>query len=158
MSGRRDARQWAVQLLFQQDFNPSDLDASFRTFWEENPPAESARAFAEELVRGVLEHRVQIDSLIQSCTQNWDIARMGAVERNVMRMAVYEMCYRDDIPPAVSIDEALEITKGMSEQSAGRFVNGILDQVRIRLQRPSRSTSNAWRTAAPDAPPPVKEV
>lgn len=156
MAGRRDARQWAVQMLFQQDFNPSDLEASFRVFWEANEASAPARAFTEDIVRGVLEHQARIDGLIQSSTQNWDLARMGAVERNIMRMAVYEMCYRDDIPPAVSIDEALEITKCMSEQCAGRFVNGILDQVRIKLQRPSRSSSQSPRASDSEAAEPPK--
>lgn len=136
MGSRRDAREWAVQLLFQLDYNPGELDSVFKTFWAERVEAKpKARAFVEELVRGVNDHRAQIDELIQRTAQNWQIPRMAGVDRNILRLATFEMLYKPEIPPAVSINEAVEIAKGMGDVGSPRFVNGILDRVRKELNQ-----------------------
>ncbi len=128
MVSRRTARMWAVQLLFERDFNPNGGDLS--RFRSEFKGSSAARVFAEELVRGVVERQAELDALIQQYAENWDLKRMAAVDRNIMRVAVYEMLYRSDIPPAVSINEAVELAKKMGDQKSGRFVNGILDRIR----------------------------
>lgn len=136
MGSRRDAREWAVQLLFQLDYNPGELDGVFKTFWSERADAKpKARAFVEELVRGVHDHRAQIDELIQKTAQNWQLARMAGVDRNILRLATFEMLCKPEIPPAVSINEAVEIAKGMGDVGSPRFVNGILDRVRKELHQ-----------------------
>lgn len=160
---RREARERAVQFLFQYDVNPSeDLEVALARFWESqrasfiaeekgkarwNEPAEippvtadeaTTRAFAEGMIRGVLEHRVALDEKIVKYAKNWDLHRMAVVDRNVMRLGVYEMLYRDDIPPVVSINEAVDIAKKFSTEDSGKFVNGILDKVKADLMRPSR--------------------
>ena len=152
-----------MQFLFQHDMNPpEDLEAALNHFWDSQraaaiaeekgmatwgqpielppPTAEEAavRLFAEPLIRGALDHRDEADALIKKHAQNWDLHRMAAVDRNVLRLAIYEMLYRDDIPPVVSINEAVDIAKKFSTQDSGKFVNGILDKVKGELLRPAR--------------------
>jgi len=163
MGKRREARERAVQFLFQHDLNPPEnLDAALAQFWEsqrtaaiaeekgvanwgqpvELPPptageAES-RLFAEPLIRGTLEHRDAIDAIITKHAINWELHRIAAVDRNILRLAIYEMLHREDIPPIVSINEAVDIAKKFSTQDSGKFVNGILDKVKSELMRPAR--------------------
>jgi transcription antitermination protein NusB len=163
MGMRREARERAVQFLFQYDLNqPEKLEEALVVFWESQTagmlaqekgsarwgePMESApptteeaaaRAFADPLIRGTLEHLTEIDALIKKYTKNWDIKRMAVVDRNILRLAIFEMLYRDDIPPVVSINEAVDIAKRFSTEESGRFVNGILDKVKGDLMRPAR--------------------
>lgn len=163
MGQRREARERAVQFLFQHDLNPpAKMDEALDHFWdsqrapaiaEEKGPAtwgqklelppmtaeESAtRLFADRLIRGVVEHRDEIDKKIKEHAANWDLHRMAVVDRNILRLAIYEMLYRDDIPPVVSINEAVDIAKRFSTQDSGKFVNGILDKVKGELMRPAR--------------------
>lgn len=162
MGLRHEAREWALQFLFQSEYNRADsLDEGLRTFWEHQTaekqqpfsktpetPADSvlhddrqrtkARLFAEELARGVIAHHPEIDALITRHAENWEIARMGTVDRNAMRIATFEMLHRPDIPPVVSINEAVELAKAYSSVESGRFVNGILDRIREDIGRPAR--------------------
>jgi N utilization substance protein B len=163
MGKRREARERAVQFLFQYDLNPpKDLDQALEEFWESQravviaadkgparwgetvtlPPSSpeelATRAFADPLIRGALEHRDEADALLRKYAQNWDLRRMAAVDRNVLRLAIYEMLHREDIPPVVSINEAVDIAKKFSTQDSGKFVNGILDRVKADLMRPAR--------------------
>ena len=96
------------------------------------------RLFADPLIRGTLEHRDAIDEHIKKHAKNWELHRIAAVDRNIMRLAIYEMLFREDIPPIVSINEAVDIAKKFSTQDSGKFVNGILDKVRSELMRPAR--------------------
>ncbi len=142
MSGRRTAREWAVQFLFQRDFNRDDLVPALEEFWKDKETDEKSKEFTEDLIRGVEAHVDELDKRIQQYAEHWDIKRMGAVDRNVMRVAFYEMLYRDDIPPVVSINEAVDIAKAYSSMESGRFVNGILDHACRDLKRPARSSKN----------------
>jgi N utilization substance protein B len=164
MGKRREARERAVQFLFQHDLNPpEDLDAALAQFWESQrtaaiaeekgaatwgqpvelppPTAEEAemRLFAEPLIRGAIEHREALDTQIKKYAKNWELRRIAAVDRNILRLAIYEMLYREDIPPIVSINEAVDIAKKFSTQDSGKFVNGILDKVKSELMRPART-------------------
>lgn len=166
MGNRREARERAVQFLFQSDLNPPErLDEALEQFWQSQrsaaiqaeqastswgeptelppPTAEEAamRVFADPLVRGVIEHRAELDSVIERHVRNWSMDRMAAVDRNVLRLAVYEMLHREDIPPVVSINEAVDIAKKFSTHDSGKFVNGILDKVKGELMRPARIVS-----------------
>lgn len=134
MGSRREAREWAVQLLFQLDYNPGELGPVFKEFWEERRTTAKSRAFVEELVRGVMDNRAAIDALLQKCARNWSLQRMAGVDRNVIRLSTYEMMYRGDIPPAVSINEAVEVVREMGDVSSSRFVNGILDRIRREIE------------------------
>jgi N utilization substance protein B len=138
MAMRHHAREWAVQFLFQRDFNTEDLERALSDFWSEKKADPKLRQFAENLIRGVLENLAGLDAKIGACAEHWDMKRMNAVDRNVIRLALYEMLYREDIPPVVSINEAVEIAKSFSSQESGRFVNGILDRARKDLTRSSR--------------------
>ena len=163
MGKRREARERAVQFLFQHDLNPPEnLELELATFWnsqraaaiEEDkgpatwgqqtelppPTAEEAetRLFAEPLIRGVLENLAKIEDQIKKHAKNWDFHSIAAVDRNVMRLAIYEMLYREDIPPVVSINEAVDIAKKFSTEDSGKFVNGILDKIKGELMRSSR--------------------
>ncbi len=163
MGKRREARERAVQFLFQYDLNPPDnLEAALNQFWDSQraaaiaeekgaatwgqpvelppPSADEAavRFFADPLIRGALEFRDEADGLIKKHAKNWELHRIAAVDRNILRLAIYEMRHRDDIPPVVSINEAVDIAKKFSTQDSGKFVNGILDKVKGELMRPAR--------------------
>jgi len=154
VSSRREAREWALQLLFQLEVNPGDVSVAFNDFWsntalwEDREAAPRNRVFAEELVRGVLEHRAELDEVLKTYLEHWDLGRLGVVERNVLRFALYEMRYRDDIPPVVTINEAVDVAKYFGTTECGRFVNGILDRYRKALDRPARTAARKARPAA----------
>lgn len=133
MTTRREAREWALQVLFQLDFQPADPRESLAQFWQAEDTPREACAFTEELVCGVMEHRDAVDELIQRYADNWDLRRLGRVDRNVLRLAIYELLHREDIPPVVSINEAIDLAKYFSSSESGRFVNGVLDRVRKEL-------------------------
>ena len=163
MGMRREARERAVQFLFQFDLNPADdVDKALEHFWhtqrtaaiqEDKGPARWGQAlelppptveetaqsvFADTLIKGCLENRGEADELIKKYCKNWDLNRIAVVDRNILRLAIYEMLHRDDIPPVVSINEAVDVAKRFSTEDSGRFVNGILDKIRLGLMRPSR--------------------
>lgn len=132
-----------MQLLFQLDMNPAESsEAVFDDFWRGRDIDAHQQEFAESLVRGVREHLVEIDDAIRRALEHWDIGRIGAVERNVIRLAVFELRHRADIPPAVSINEAVDLAKYFSSSESGRFVNGILDRVRKEPPRTARPASD----------------
>ncbi len=135
MGMRRQAREWALQFLFQRDFHGENLPEDLAQFWEGKTPSPSAKSFTEQLVYGVERRRLELDKLISSCADNWDIDRMGGVDRNVMRIAVHEMTSDGDVPAVVAIDEAVEIAKLYSSNESGRFVNGILDRALSKLKQ-----------------------
>lgn len=134
MATRRDAREWAVQLLFELDMNSGDFAERFDNFWQERETDSKTREFAEGLIRGVLDNRGRIDSAIRTYAANWDIHRMAVVDRNILRLALYEIMLRPDIPAVVSINEAVDLAKYFNSVESGRFVNGILDRVRRDLE------------------------
>jgi N utilization substance protein B len=164
MGQRREARERAVQFLFQHDLNPPEnLEEALGHFWNSQralaiagekapatwgqttplPPPDAAelatRLFADKLIRGVIQSLPDLDAKIKQCAQNWELRRMAAVDRNILRLAIYEMLFRDDIPPVVSINEAVDIAKKFSTKDSGKFVNGILDKIKGELTRPARA-------------------
>jgi N utilization substance protein B len=141
VSSRRQTREWILQLLFQLDMNPSDLSEVWEEFWKDYSPSPAAKRYVEEVVTGVMENLDTIDRLIKEYARNWEVVRMGVVDRNVMRMAIYEMKYREDVPPVVSINEAVDIARYFSTGDSARFVNGILDHALRDIGRPSRTCS-----------------
>jgi len=129
MGRRRNSRVLALQLMYQCDTGHRPLRETLHDFWESRgmPEAETRR-FAEELVEGVLEHLGEIDGMIESHSEHWDPQRMAVVDRNILRLAIYEILHRADIPPKVSINEYVDIAKKYSTAESGAFVNGILDR------------------------------
>jgi N utilization substance protein B len=139
---RRLAREFAIQFLYQYDMGGGEPDDALRLFWlAQNEVNDTVRAFATELISGCLANRAAVDEKIQKYTEHWELHRIAAVDRNILRLAIYEMLFRDDIPPVVSINEAVDIAKKFSTHESGAFVNGILDRLKADLLRPARSAA-----------------
>lgn len=133
-----------MQILFQVDLRgPDYFDELGRSVDEacadESQGEADVAKFASRLVTGTLEKRDSIDARLQSVTRNWDLRRMANVDRNVLRMAMYELAYCDDVPPKVAINEAIDLAKKFSTANSGGFVNGILDRVRLDLEQEARA-------------------
>ncbi|MCC5806242.1 MAG: transcription antitermination factor NusB [Opitutales bacterium] len=140
MSQRRDNRIAAMQYLYQWSINrPEDLRADLRDFFANKERPRDYYPFAEELIFGALEKVDEVDAVIRQYTQNWDFQRVARIDLAILRLAIYEMLFRRDIPPVVSINEAIDLSKEYSNPDAKRFINGILDQFKLTLDRPLRS-------------------
>ncbi len=139
MGLRRDAREAAVQFLYQVDTHrPANISTALAEFWSQNEEPKDVREFADDLLHGVLEKMPEVDLKIRGLADNWDFERLAVVDRNILRLAVYEMLFRPEIPPVVSINEAIEIAKKFSTAESGKFVNGLLDRAKKELLRPAR--------------------
>jgi N utilization substance protein B len=141
MGKRREGREVALQLLFHWDLNVRGPipDNELTPFWNLRPVGEGAKLFATGLVRGVIEHQSLIDDKIRKYALNYELKRISAVDRNVLRMAIYEMLFAPDVPPIVAINEAIDIAKKFGTDESGKFVNGVLDRVKLDLNRPLRT-------------------
>lgn len=134
MGKRRKARECALQILFQIEFTGDEPPLVLKDYWSrQNVPAET-REYCEWLVRGICEHKPEVDKTIGQASRNWRLERMAAVDRNILRLAVFEMLYEKALAPSIIMDEAIEIAKKYSGQEAANFVNGILDGVHRQLQ------------------------
>jgi len=138
MGRRREARQAALQYHFWRDMQHGDSPEKIEDFWEFLPTKPRVREFAQPLIDGMNAHLAEIDERIRRYAENYEFRRIAAVDRNVLRLAIYEMLFRDDIPPVVSINEAIELAKKFGGAESGRFVNGILDRMKDDLSRPLR--------------------
>ena len=130
MASRRQAREHALQILFQIDVTGDSPGSGFDLHWRGREVDPETREFAERIVRGAVADAVRIDALIRSASENWRLERMANVDRNVLRLAIYELLHEISTPPAVVIDEAIEIAKRFGGEESGQFVNGVLDAVR----------------------------
>lgn len=144
MGTRRRAREFALQILYQLDVQELSHDQAIALFWKNfaaTAEAEGAsvqdlgeiQPFAEKLVRGVREHLGELDAQIQGASKNWRLERMARVDRNLIRLALYELKYVEDVPAKVAINEAIEIAKRYGTHESSAFVNGILDRCREEL-------------------------
>jgi len=134
---RHTAREMAVQMLYQSDLGGSELPHIFSTFdlsdylggdlGRHKRRVDDAFEYAQALVRGTVGHRDEIDAMIRGQADNWRLERMPAVDRNILRLAIYEMLYERDTPKLVVVDEAIELAKKFGSEQSGRFVNGLLD-------------------------------
>lgn len=134
MASRRKAREHALQILFQIDMTRDDPGSALELHWKGRDVDPASRAFAEAIVHGAIADAVRIDSLIRSSSENWRIEHMATVDRNVIRVAIYELLHEPSTPSAVVIDEAIEIAKRYGGEESGEFVNGVLDAVRKGLE------------------------
>ena len=130
MGVRRIARECALQMLYQLDVGKQAQAEILGTFWLMNDHPEKVREFANELFTGTVSHLSHIDGMIQQHAKNWRLGRMAAVDRNILRLAVYELLSDFHTPVTVVINEALEIAKKFSTQESAQFVNGVLDSVK----------------------------
>ena len=136
---RRDARVAAMQFLFAWSLNPpQNLLEDMRGFFENQPQPRTYYAFAEEIVHGVIENLADIDARIKGLAHNWEFERIAKIDLSILRIATYEMVHRKDIPPVVSINEAIDLSKQFSSLDAKRFINGILDRLKDHLGRDAR--------------------
>jgi transcription antitermination protein NusB len=135
MGTRRQSRELAMQALFYMDMQKDSSEEMLEYFCGCFCTSKKSRPFLMKLVKGVLRKKGQIDALVERYSQNWRINRMSCVDRNVMRIAVYEMLYCDDIPLKVTINEAVDIGKKFGTPESGAFINGIIDSIRESMEK-----------------------
>jgi N utilization substance protein B len=143
MGVRREGREAAIQFLYQRDLGGGAGVGDLEDFYAFRGLSPSARKFCEGLVRGILDHTAEVDDALRECTQNYELDRLSAVDRNILRLAIHEMLFCPEIPPVVSINEAIDIAKKYGTEESGRFVNGVLDRIKATLKRPERTASSA---------------
>ncbi|MBU8899157.1 transcription antitermination factor NusB [Corallococcus sp. H22C18031201] len=141
MGARRTGRERALQALYQLEMTPSGsaaeaLASAWAASQEDGKPEPDAVKFARELVDGVQGHLAEIDQLIEKHSHNWRLDRMSRIDRNVLRLGIFELKYRPDIPRKVSINEAVELGKNFGTEESSAFVNGLLDRVAVALGKP----------------------
>ena len=129
MGARRKARELALQMLYQHDLSGNASDAIIGTFEDLQKSKANTREFATRIFQGTLDHLAEIDQMIVAQADNWRIERMAVVDRNIIRMSVYEFLHETDTPKLVIIDEAIEIAKKFGTQKSSQFINGILDGI-----------------------------
>ena len=149
MGTRRKARELAMQALFYMDTRRDFSEETFGRFCANFAPKPDVRPFFLRLVRGVLRSQTELDPLIERFSENWSLGRMSGVDRNVMRIAVYEMVCCRDIPAKVSINEAVDIGKKFGTEESGAFINGIVDSIRAAVEAGELRLS----CVDPEAPP-----
>ncbi|MCP5022638.1 MAG: transcription antitermination factor NusB [bacterium] len=131
---RTRARELCLQYLYQVDLLGENILDDLDDFLREEEKDRDTRSYAREMILTTSKERAKIDGEIQAVAQNWEIHRMAVIDRNVLRLATYELLYRDDIPPKVAINEAIELGKRFSTSNSGSFINGILDKIKNKRQ------------------------
>jgi transcription antitermination factor NusB len=138
MGRRRKARELAIQVLFHLEFSSDDPEEAFDLICANFDSRKSVEHFSRELALGVCEKREVLDSLIRQSSKNWRLERMPHLDKCILRLAVFEILFMEDIPPKVSIDEAVEIGKKFGSNDSGSFINGVLDNIYSTLVRQGR--------------------
>lgn len=127
--GRRASREMAMKLLYQLEIQKENREEQKRLFFEENTLSEKDRTYISEVIDGVFLNKDFIDNMIEVHSRGWKIVRISKIDLSIMRLSIYEICFRNDIPYNVSVNEAVELAKKYSTEDAGSFVNGILSKV-----------------------------
>jgi len=138
MRKRTKAREYVLQMLYQVEITRGNWQETLESFWQSNEPEDISgelKDFSAELLGGVIKHMQEIDQKISKYAANWQLERMAFVDRNIMRLGCFELLFRQDIPPKVAINEAVELAKKYSGPESGKFVNAILDQVKIEKEK-----------------------
>jgi len=135
LASRRKSRELALQILFELDINQGDVQKAIDQFWKTFEYSKDLRDFSERIVKGVAEHREEIDRLIKKNSRNWRFDRIDRVDRNILRVAIFELVHCPDIPPKVSINEAIELSKKFGSEKSPSFINGILDKVAQEMKK-----------------------
>ena len=135
MGARRKSRELVLQVLFHMDIQKRFEQEMSERFCQVFPPGEKSREFFCNLLDGIMAHRETIDGLIEQYSSNWKLSRMAAVDRNLLRIAVYELLFCEDIPQKVSINEAIDLGKKFGTDESGAFINGILDSIRKAIDK-----------------------
>jgi len=129
MGNRHKAREFTLQILYQHDLVGTAVETVLELFWRDLQAPMEVRAFSDRLVFGVVHHLGEIDKLLTGYSENWSLERMNGVDRNVLRMATYEVLHCPEIPKNVTINEAVEIGKRFGSEDSGAFINGIIDKI-----------------------------
>jgi len=132
---RRKSREFALQVLYQLNITKQDVITAFTQFQEHFLSNGKADEFLKRLVLGVLEHCQELDRLIEQYSENWRLDRINIIDRNILRMALFELLYCEDIPPKVTINEAIDLGKRYGSEDSGSFINGILDRIQNEVVR-----------------------
>ncbi len=136
---RRDGRVAAMQYLYAWSINPpTNLSQDLETFFENMEQPRGHYGYAEEVIQGVILNAEDIDARIKALAQNWEFGRIARIDLAILRVAIFEMIHRKDIPPVVSINEAIDLSKQFSNADAKRFINGILDRLKDQVGRDAR--------------------
>jgi len=135
MHQRRKAREVALQVLYTLDILESNITEVIDLFWNNFEASQEARDFSTMLIEGTWDHRHEIDDLIASCSEHWSLPRMSKVDKAILRMAVYELQFCPDIPPKVTLNEAIDLGKLYGSENSGAFINGILDALYGKLRK-----------------------
>lgn len=142
MGSRRRARELAIKVLFHLEFTPGDPEEVFQLICENFGPSKSMRSFSRELVLGVCANRKELDQLISRASEHWRLERMSRVDRTILRLGAFEILAMKDIPPKVSIDEAVELGKIYGTEDSGGFINGVLDNIYNNLKQENALEKN----------------
>ena len=132
---RRKSREFALQVLYQWEITGQEAARGLAQFREHLVPEGNGDQFTECLVRGVLDHRQEIDGIIEGHSENWRLKRMPLVDRNILRIATFELLYCEEIPPKVTLNEAIELAKRFGSEESGSFINGILDRIMSKVSK-----------------------
>jgi N utilization substance protein B len=147
MGQRRKARECALQILFQFEFNAGDPMALVKVYWEHQKASPEVRNYGTWIVEAIIAHGEDIDRAIQSASKNWRLSRMAVIDRNILRIATCELLYEKTLAPAIIMNEAIEIAKRYSGEESAVFVNGVLDAVRQLVEKKADEPGTA---AGPD--------
>ena len=142
---RREGRILAAQFLYMREVGVEgvSLDQALKDLWEQTEAEKPAQEFAEKRIRSVIEKQAEVDAELKKLVTNWDPERMAPVDRAILRLALWEMKFADDVPPISALNEAIEVAKALSTEESGRFVNGVLDRARSTLGRPEREITRS---------------
>jgi N utilization substance protein B len=134
MSLRRKAREYALQILFQYDLVNGNLNEIMEEFWKDKRVNSKIVSFCSQLINGTIDNLKEIDKCISQHSLNWKLERMSTVDRNILRMATYELLFQKETPAPVVINEAIEVAKKFGTEESAKFINGILDAIRRSLE------------------------
>ncbi|MCM8831235.1 MAG: transcription antitermination factor NusB [Candidatus Omnitrophica bacterium] len=129
MRARSKAREIALYILYQIEISKKDPSLALRDYLEVNPQPPQISDFASLLIEGIVKNLSRIDSVIKKYLKNWEIDRMALIDRNILRLACFELLFLEDIPPKVSINEAIELAKRFGDIDSSKFINGVLDKI-----------------------------
>jgi len=133
MRQRRKAREVALKVLYELDVLNIDVREAIELFWSNFDAPEEAKTFSSLLIEGTWHNKKEIDKLISSCSEHWSLERMSRVDKNILRMAVYELIHCQDIPPKVTLNEAIDLGKTYGSENSGAFINGVLDAIHLKI-------------------------
>ena len=141
MQARRKAREVALQVLYSLSFVTLDVEKAMELFWGNFVAPKADKEFAASLIEGTWGHREELDRLIEESSDNWSLSRMSKVDISILRLAVFELLYCEDIPSKVTMNEAIDLGKTFGAENSGSFINGILDALNLKLKKKNADTS-----------------